>query len=84
MFQVEIDDDTQLTNPVPVEIPEFWKKYLDIMKQAATRQSPSELNLHEWWARLLAEKLKLIPPKKAEELKHQIDGMILPFLPDDF
>jgi hypothetical protein len=39
-------------------------------------------NRHDLWARLLAEKLKLIHPKKAEQLKVQIDAWLLQFLPD--
>jgi hypothetical protein len=45
---------------------------------------PSSFSRHECWGRLLADKLKLIPAKKAELIKVQIDAWLLQFLPDNF
>jgi hypothetical protein len=44
----------------------------------------TSFNRHECWARLLADKLKLIQPAKAEHLKVQIDTWLLQFLPENF
>jgi hypothetical protein len=56
--------------------------YLDAMKNVGYQLT--NFNRHECWARLLAEKLKLIQPRKAEHLKVQIDTFILQFLPENF
>jgi hypothetical protein len=58
----------------------FWKDYLQTLKDLNTK---NEFNLHECWARHLAEKMKAIPPKKAEQLKIQIDQLVFNYLPDD-
>jgi hypothetical protein len=58
----------------------FWKDYMETLKKISTKP---EFNMHECWARHLAEKLKAIPAKRAELLKMEIDQIVFPLLPDD-
>jgi hypothetical protein len=75
------EEDTVEVDVVRVEeeVPPLMKNYLELLKNVVVQP----FNRHEYWARLLAEKLKLIDSKKAEQIKVQIDAWILQFLPDN-
>jgi uncharacterized coiled-coil protein SlyX len=66
-----------------VAMPIFFNQYMEMIKATLANQA-GHFNRHENWARLLADKLKQIEPRKAEHMKVQIDTWVLQFLPENF
>ena len=63
------------------------KSMSTISNLAATTAGPSaqsrKIDSHELWAQLLADKIRLLKKKQAEQFKNKVDAMIIELLPDD-
>ena len=74
---IKVDESQSFNQPMSL----FSNDYFMFLRHMVDK---TQFNVHEHWARLLAEKLKLLDGRKAEELKLQIDAIVLQALPEQF
>lgn len=87
--RTELRDHQPINNPMNTDhdrseihmaVLPFWRDCVEMMKNLVP--PPTQFDIHECWGRMTAEKLKLLDPKKAEELKLQFDALLLQLYPD--